>query len=102
MFATERPLLLPPLLARPLQYAVHAQPAHQCIEPAGAGRFLGVHAKPVSALFVEVKLDRPLRRDPALDQPHAPAPEEGIIDGERDDHWRRFSRDFRWLNRYVD
>src|SRR3954463_14031741 len=77
------PRLLPVLFARPLQHAVHAEPVHEGIEPARAGRFLGVHTKSMSALFVEVKLDRSLRRDPALDQSHAPAAEKRIVGGER-------------------
>src|SRR5690606_522742 len=40
------------------QVAVHPQPAHPGIEPAGAGGFLLVHAEAVATLLVVVELDR--------------------------------------------
>src|SRR5436305_984322 len=57
-----------PKLMGGLQPAVHPHPAREGIEPAGAGGFLLVHAESVSALFVEVELDRPFCRPPAVDQ----------------------------------
>ena len=50
---------------------MHGEPAHEGIEPAGAGRFFGVHAEAVTAMLIEVKFDRFLGSAPALDQPEA-------------------------------
>ena len=65
----------PPLAG--LQIAVHAEPADEGVEPAGAGGFLGIHAEAVPALFVEVELDRALGRAPASIRPKPPLPNNG-------------------------
>src|SRR5690606_3405662 len=52
-----------------VEHPVHGEPTHEGIEPAGAGRFLGVHAEAVTALLIKVKFDRLFSRAPALDQP---------------------------------
>src|SRR5579872_4986737 len=38
--------------------AVHAHPAHELVEPAGAGGRLGIHSKAVPALLEEMEFDR--------------------------------------------
>ena len=64
--------------------------------------FPSVHAEAVPALLVEVELDRPLRRPPAVDQPEAAIAEQRIVGGERDEHRRRVRRHRHRRERAVD
>ena len=85
-----------------LEHPVHGEPAHEGLEPAGAGRFLGVHAEAVTTLFIQVELGRLLGRTPAVDQPETAIAEEGIVGGERDEQRRSVGRDGHRSQRTVD
>src|SRR5512143_940207 len=76
-----------------LEHPVHGEPAREGIEPAGAGRFLGVHAEAVTTLFIEVELGGLLGRTPAVDQPETAIAEKGIVGGERDEQRRSVGGD---------
>lgn len=51
---------------RVVEQTVHPHPAHEGVEPVGAGRLLRVHAESVPALLVEVELHGPPGSAPAL------------------------------------
>src|SRR4029078_13279744 len=51
---------------RVLEQTVHPHPAHEGVEPVGAGRLLRIHAESVPALLVQVELHGPPGSAPAL------------------------------------
>ena len=67
---------------------MHVHPAGEGVEPAGTGRALLIHAKTVATLFLEMEFDGLSRFFPAVDEAKAAIGEEGIIGGQRDEHWR--------------
>src|SRR5690606_20878633 len=54
-----------------VQHAVHLQPRNPCLEPAGAGGVLLVHAEAVATTLVVVELHRAAGLLPAFDQAEA-------------------------------
>ena len=80
-----------------LQITVHVEPANKAIKPASAGGVFRVHAKAVTALFVEMKFDRFFCFVPAFNQAKCAIGEKRVVGGQRnhgnrDERGRRGSR----------
>ena len=74
---------------------------HEGIEPAIAGSVRIPEAEAVAAILVKVKLDRPARFEPGLDNTKLTA-EKKIIAGDHIEHWRSILRHFDRAHATID